>query len=237
MNKGRLPFPPHQSSKAFTLIELLVVIAIIGLLAGMLLPALANAKAAASATKCRSALRDVGAKLAMYTMDHDDAFPVSYGNIDWYGQLGLGDYKNKGGSEGFAYNAFGQSDKGEALGLGGRGSISTGGWKDGGPVRTGDIRNPANMTAIGDWINYARDPRFFYWSMVLARPNKQLPFVLGNERENNAKFRRLHNEVANILFVDGHVKAYKFKSLFLLDKEELDAMYNRDNTAHPEKRP
>lgn len=59
----------------FTLIELLVVVAIIGVLASMLLPALARAQAKARNAACINNLRQLGIATRTYADEHDSIMP------------------------------------------------------------------------------------------------------------------------------------------------------------------
>ncbi|MBQ9771500.1 MAG: type II secretion system protein [Lentisphaeria bacterium] len=81
----------YQSKKRiFTLIELLVVIAIIAILAGMLLPALNNAREKGRSSTCVNNLKQIGLSINAYISENNDQFfpgEIDSGKPNWLGRL------------------------------------------------------------------------------------------------------------------------------------------------------
>jgi prepilin-type N-terminal cleavage/methylation domain-containing protein len=81
----------RQGSRGFTLVELLVVIAIIGILAGLLLPALARAQQQGQMARCISNLRQIDLAVRQYVGDYADKYPTVSGAVWQSFRYGGGD--------------------------------------------------------------------------------------------------------------------------------------------------
>ena len=77
----------RAGAPGFTLIELLVVIAIIAVLAGLLLPALGQAKERARRVSCLNNLKELNYALYLFTGDHDEIYPPRSDANRWPSQL------------------------------------------------------------------------------------------------------------------------------------------------------
>ena len=108
LNSWRTYWRAERWQRAFTLIELLVVIAIIAILAGLLLPVLARAKAKGERIACLNDLKQISLFMQFYTDDNNDTFPghrntnLGFNNADetasltnWWGTTIIGYAKNQ----------------------------------------------------------------------------------------------------------------------------------------------
>ncbi len=77
-----LILPVRYQQAAFTLIELLVVIAIIAILAALLFPVFAQARAKAREISCLSNMKQAGNAFAMYIQDYDGQYPYAVDPAD-----------------------------------------------------------------------------------------------------------------------------------------------------------
>lgn len=218
-----------KNKKAFTLIELLVVIAIIAILAAILFPVFAKAREKARQTSCTSNLKQIGLAIAQYAQDYDETLPplcpdfnnrrIQQTDTSMPGAHYMTSPDGNGGGYFWSwmdiifpyvknvqvFECPSARDKTQcSYGY----NTFLNGWTSG-PLSLGAINRPAEIllnmdynTVYGTFANPYEGPLLGWMK----------PYVV------------LHNDGLNCSFVDGHVKWYKWQTVW---PATGDPWYNR----------
>jgi prepilin-type processing-associated H-X9-DG protein/prepilin-type N-terminal cleavage/methylation domain-containing protein len=211
----------RQYNRVFTLIELLVVISIIAILAGLLLPALNQARSKAKSISCVNNLKQMGIEFNVYATDNDAYIPlqkVAKGNTQWaaemFAELSGGSYDDDSKIPDTAFCPLAPK------------SIPG--------VRKALLTYGIHTNSFGDWeklfgspiVTSTNVPGGFAFSMKKLKKASQYPFladsvgyaaadgrstgghVLGTNNNHGIHF--IHNDMANLLFADGHAESHKY---------------------------
>ncbi|MCC7492461.1 MAG: DUF1559 domain-containing protein [Fimbriimonadaceae bacterium] len=193
--------------KAFTLIELLVVIAIIAILAAILFPVFAKAREKARQSSCGSNLKQIGTAAMQYVQDYDETFPWYVNGTSWADPLSAANTYWGRFLEPYCKNQqiFGCPSAMAALKTGNY-SYGLNGFVDGGGVGTvalASIQAPAERIYSHDSYESRMDDNgdMLCTSAGFSENLKQANDI----NYKNEAWR--HNDVCNVLWLDGHVKA------------------------------
>lgn len=210
--------------RAFTLLELLVVIAIIGILGGLMLPALAKAKAQGRGLVCLNHLKQWGLATQLYATDHDDRLPPdgtpnpgdNHTNVGWYiqlpAQLGLARYHDQlwrtnalaaPGITVWLCPSNRRRSNGRNLFHYCLNSHVNGTGSEDRPVRLGQLAEPSQLVWLFDSKNL---PAVGYWGYVATN---------------------LHRGGAQFLFLDGHAARFP-------QRDYWDFEVDKGRTNHPQ---
>jgi len=216
--------------KFFTLIELLVVIAIIAILASMLLPALSTARKKAYSTTCISNLKQIGTSVTMYTADYSDFYMPYSSDVNNYWPWMLKSNKYLSGPKVFFCvsamkvlssiytggnnSAIAYPDTGNRykyITYGYNYYYAGANYNDPAatrftqpiPAKVGDFKYPAEKILMGDarFNGLSTDTTFQGTAYIVpaATDTKQTNVI-----------HNVHDNAANILWVDGHVSSKKY---------------------------
>ena len=242
---------PRKNLIGFSLAELLVVIAIIGVLAGLLFPALVHSMQRAQQIRCVDNVRQLGIAMQGFKTDNH-SYP-----LDWSAHVGVwltalhhqmsepespthdpsvwihqGVWKCPSASDApsYGYNARGLISRTDtnSLGLGGHFILNLPQLPDP-PVKEWEVAAPSDMMSIGDGFmganNLILEEGYYLW---------RTENVNSHWGRTDKAFSR-HQGKANVVFCDGHVESPTLKFLFSDTSDEALSRWNRDHQTHREK--
>ncbi len=225
---------PNNSERGFTLIELLVVIGVIGILAGLLLPALSRAREKGRSVQCINNLKQIGIGVVYYT-DEQEAFPPGRqaGVTQWDLCIGsrLGGNPDPLNPEArttlFRCPSARASGGDLILNYSANPNVFKEITGNVGPVQANGVQRPSDVIMVGDAIQYDAEGNShailwgaqsssgaaIYWNngspgtsdaRIPIGLDRDGPYDTGDP--GGANFRYRHSERINGLFVDGHVE-------------------------------
>jgi prepilin-type N-terminal cleavage/methylation domain-containing protein/prepilin-type processing-associated H-X9-DG protein len=203
-----------MNRRGFTLIELLVVIAIIAILASILFPVFARAREAARQSSCVSNLKQLGTALQMYTQDYDEMLPgaAPFSAASPYGHWVLA-FNNGAGQNAAQPGPF-PVDQGALYSY----------------VKNAQVYVcPSDANGRVKRLSYSMNSACNFQALAAARTVSTTPlFVDESATLNDGYFAYggntggdipslIHNDGANLCFLDGHVKWAKRTQMTVLD--------------------
>ena len=248
-----------RNRSGFTLIELLVVIAIIAILAALLLPVLAHAKAKTTTVHCQNNIHQTLIAMQMYT-DDTDSFPDS---ALWWARLAPYAFVNLNpldrdqviplthiwhcpGDKGFwaphiQYTQIWLSYTMNGYGTGYRPAVNdTFGMMKATPdftvlmpIRVSELEAPSETIVFGDSYASTTDKKVIRsvgLGMIGVNKNSD-----GDELTD--WMRTLTHRQINMGYGDGHVAAHDYPKLLFEKSERAWSRWNRDNQPHFESQP
>lgn len=224
----------QRTKRGFTLIELLVVIAIIAILAAILFPVFAQARAKARGTACLSNVKQIGTAMMMYVQDYDETTPSGRGGgWEWWTELvpymksvdllmcpdRPGTPRTQGNTNGVCVSGLYQL----------RGYTGYGyNW---GPIhyRGGGLMGPSTLTAAGDLCGTRYHPgtaiasidspaQMFAYGDTYDTPRMTIgiSFALDGAGAMSRNSQLRHSGgMYNMAFMDGHAKSVKMIGGFI----------------------